>query len=91
MRVETIILRVGVPDANGRIWSREALEAIAKEDPTKYKLDAEGNLRQFLNDHETQQLENLLVGTPAEGMSGNEGLEKFQQVLKYRADKNDND
>lgn len=86
MKIETILIRVGIPDANGNVFSAEALEAMAKEDPEKYRIDGEGNLRQLMNDTETEELYEALLGTQAEGMEGNEALDKFKAVLQYRED-----
>ena len=86
MKIETVLIRLGIPDANGHIWTREALEAIAAEDPEKYSIDSEGNLRMALSDTETEELELMFRGTAAEGMEGNEALDKFKAVLKYRED-----
>lgn len=84
MKIETILFRVGVPTHEGKIFTATELQAIAEAEPDKYRIDTDGNLRALLNDSETEALDRLLEGTAAAGLAGNEALEKFQEVLKYR-------
>lgn len=86
MKIETIVIRAGIPNANGQVFTRESLEALVKEDPEKYRIDEEGNLRMYLTDTETAELCDTFLGTAAEGMEGDCALDKFKAVLQYRND-----
>ena len=80
MKMEIILIRVGIPDVNGNVYSSEALQALAAAEPEKFRIDNEGNLRRLFTDEETAEMEVTDNLTAVE----NEALNKFADVLKER-------
>jgi len=87
MKIEVILFRAGIPDADGKIHTATELHALAATDPKNFRIDEEGNLRRLCSDEETAEIEAKLAGSGYESTITNEAINKFAEVLKTREER----